>query len=44
VELGDRRGLCDLRHFMLRNDLSCVVICVTLHDEMIHVRMQYIVG
>ena len=31
---GDRRGLCDLRHFMLRNDLSCAVICVTLCCEM----------
>ena len=35
---------CDLRHFMVRNDLSYRVICVTLHDEMMHVRMQYIVG
>ena len=35
---------CDLRHFMVRNDLSYRVICVTLHDEMMHVRMQYIIG
>ena len=40
--IGEGLVICVI--FMLRNDLSCAVICVTLHDEMMHVRMQYIVG